>query len=76
MIEAEIKVDATKGDLRFTPIGNGRYIICVPGSNGCLTVRISEEQALHLYKLLRLYLRNPLARWGPKAVVTEQAAAK
>lgn len=68
MIEVEIQLDATREEIRFTPIGNGRYSIIVPSSNGCLMVRISEEQALSLYKLLRLYLRSLLARWGPEAV--------
>lgn len=75
MIIAELKVDATQSEIRFAPIGNGRYIICVPDGESCLTVRISQEQALALYRLIRLYLRNPLTQWGPEAVASAAGMA-
>ncbi|HHY93823.1 MAG TPA: hypothetical protein GX513_02245 [Firmicutes bacterium] len=75
MLELELKCDARRSEIRFTPLGSDRYLICVPDTDSNLSIYINESQALTLYKLLRLYLRSPLARWGPEAVADLKNAA-
>ncbi len=74
MLEINLRCDARGSEIRFTPLGMGRYLICVPDKENTLSICISQEQAEALYKLLRLYLRSPLARWG--AVASQAAAQK
>ncbi len=69
----DVKYDARTSELRFAPLGNGRFLLCAPGDVS-VSLYITEAQAVRLYELLRLYLRNPLARWGPPSIAAQTAA--
>jgi len=75
-VQVELRYDATRGEIRFAPLSEGRYILCTPNGDVSFSLYISEAQALSLYRLLRLYLRNPLTRWGPEAAEAEERTSR